>query len=917
VSARYVVGIDLGTTHCAMASCAVTSGTAEIDVFPIPQLIAPGEIATRPLLPSFLYLAGDGELAEHDRALPWGTPPDVAGELARTLGARSPAGLVASAKSWICHGGINRRAPVLPWQADDDARRVSPFEAQTRYLAHLRAAWDAERPDAPLDQQEVVVTVPASFDDDARELTVDAAREAGLPTVRVLEEPQAAFYDFIGTHEEGLAGLIGDARLILVVDVGGGTTDLTLLRVVHDDGDEPEVERIAVGGHLVLGGDNMDAALAHHVREAAGIKRTDPTEWAALVQAARAAKERLLAADAPDEVVVAVQRRGSRLIGGTRSVPLTRELVHTLLLDGFLPRTAPDAVAERTARAGLTTLGLPYATDPAISRHVCAFLRRHARAAAEAGATVQDGLPRPDLLLLNGGVFNAPVIVERFASVLEGWFDAPVPRLPHTSLDTAVARGATRYALGLRGIGRLITGGSARAWYVGVEGEGGRRCALCAVPKGTEEGDEVKLPHRTFELMVGRPVSFPLYSYDGDRHDPPGALVPVDDELATLPPLETQLRGEAAKADERVPVTITARLTESGTLALHLVTLELPPRRFRLELGGDTGPAEPPAEVAEPAAPLPAGFGRVVRLVHEAFGKGRQGEDPKVAKGLRRALEQRLGPRGEWSSTVCRALADALMGRRESRGRTRAHELAWIRLLGWCLRPGFGAPGDAPRVDALWALAPGREGGGLVNATDKGLWSEWWILWRRIAPGLSAVRQQALFDAARPWLGGGKRPAGPHFHGQPEMLRMVSTLERLSPKHKEVAGAWVVERRKKLGTWWPLGRLGARLPFHGDAREAVERAVAEGWLETLLARDWAAEDGAAFAAVLIARPTGDAGHDVDPRFREQVIARLGEIEAPSRWVDLTTGAAALGSGDARRVFGDALPAGLRLSEGRG
>ncbi len=911
MSARYVVGIDLGTTHCAVAASPVDRD--EVELFPIPQLVAPGEIASRPLLPSFLYLAAEGEIAEPDRTLPWGTPADVTGELARALGARSPTRLVASAKSWICHGGVNRRAPVLPWQAPDDAPHVSPFEAQTRYLDHLGEAWDAAHPDAPIDQQEVVVTVPASFDDDARELTVAAAREAGLPNVRVLEEPQAAFYDFLGTHAPELTALIGDARLILVVDVGGGTTDLTLLRVIPGDGD-PEIERIAVGGHLVLGGDNMDAALAHHVQKAAGIAKVDPTEWSALVQASRVAKEKLLAADPPDEVVVPVQRRGSRLIGGTKSVPLTRAVVHELLLDGFFPRTGPTDVAEKAARTGLTTLGLPYATDPAVPRHVCSFLRRHARSAKECGARVTGGLPRPDLLLLNGGVFNAPVVVERLASVLEGWFGAPVAQLPHTGLDTAVARGATRYALGQRGIGRLITGGTARAWYVGVDGADGRREAFCAVPKGTEEGEAVKLPHRTFELQLGRPVAFPLYSYDGDRHDAAGALVEVDDELATLPPLETVLRRDGARGDERVPVTLSAKLTESGTLALHLVSHEIPPSRWRLELGGDTGPATAAeAAAASEAPPLPDGFSRVRSLVNDVFGKGKTTADPKVAKGLRRELERRLGPRGEWSSTVCRALADVLIARRTQRGRTAGHELAWVRLLGWCLRPGFGAPGDAERLDALWSIGPTQDGGGLVHFKDKGLWSEWWILWRRIAPGLTAIRQRSLFDVAQPWLGGGKLPPGPHVHGQPEMLRMVSTLERLSPAQKETAGGWVVERRKKLGTWWPLGRLGARVPFHGETRDAVPRALAERWLTLLHDRDWKAEDGAAFAAVLLARPTGDTEHDVPTEAREKVTTRLRELEAPGRWVDLATGAASLGSGDARTVFGDALPAGLRLS----
>lgn len=908
-AARYVVGIDLGTTHCAVAYSPVDA--TDIRVFDVPQLVAPGEVAPRPLLPSFLYLPAEGELAAHHRTLPWGEAADVVGELARRQGARSPMRLVASAKSWICHGGINRRAPVLPWGAPEGAPQISPFDAQARYLAHLRAAWDHAHPDAPLAEQEVVVTVPASFDEDARELTVDAAHAAGLPTVRVLEEPQAAFYDFLGTHETDLAGLIGDARLILVVDVGGGTTDLTLLRVLPGDGD-PEIERIAVGGHLILGGDNMDAAVAHHLQQSAGIERLDATEWSALVQAARGAKERLLADDAPEEVSVAIQRRGSRLIGGTKTVPLTREDARRLLLDGFVPGTGPAEVAERKGRAGITTLGLPYATDPAIPRHVCAFLRRHARAATEAGARVVDGLPRPDLLLLNGGVFNAPAMEARLTEVLGGWFGAPVARLPHTSLDTAVARGAARYALGHRGMGRLITGGSARAWYVGIDGPDGRSQAFCAVPRGTEEGDTVDLPHRTFELVLGRPVAFPLYSYDGDRHDPPGGLIAIDEDLDRLPPLETVLRDDRPNHPEREKVTLSAELTESGTLALSLVTVSLPPRRWRLELGGSPSAPRPEgadASAPPPQEPLPEGFSRVRRRVEETFGKLKAGAQPRVAKTLRKDIEAAIGPRGEWSSTACRALADALIAHTEGRGRTPVHETHWLRLLGWALRPGFGAPGDAERLDRLWPLFEV----GLAHPKDKALWAEWWILWRRVSPGLGPIRQRAIFDAVRPWLAGGPRPPGPHAHGQPEMLRMLSGLERLSPAQKEEIGGWVIDRIKKIGTWWPLGRLGARAPFHGDPQDAVPREVAAHWLATLDALDWATADGAAFAAVLIAAPAGNPDLDLSSAEREGVVQKLKGLDVPSRWTDLVTGAAALSAGDARRVFGDALPSGLRLT----
>lgn len=444
---RFVVGIDLGTTHCAVAYASL-GGDRAVRLLDLPQLIAPGEVAARPLLPSFLYLPAEGELPDDQRTLPWGPAEAIVGELARQRGAQVPNRLVASAKSWICHGGVNRRAPILPWSAPDGMPQVSPFEAQVDYLRHLRAAWDAAHPNAPLADQDVVVTVPASFDEVARELTVEAAREAGLATVRLIEEPQAAFYDFLGAHADDLAEALGDARLALVIDVGGGTTDLTLVRIAPGDEGAPALERIAVGGHLMLGGDNMDAALAHHALTLAGMDaKLDPTEWSALVQSARQAKEALLAADAPEVTHLSIQKRGRRLIGGTRTVALPRDDVRAVLLDGFVPATGPDETAQRTGRAGLTTLGLPYTSDPAIPRHVCAFLRRHAEAARAAGATVIDGLPRPDLVLLNGGVFNAPALVERLTATLDAWFPgAPIRRLdtPRSTPPSPAARPASR-----------------------------------------------------------------------------------------------------------------------------------------------------------------------------------------------------------------------------------------------------------------------------------------------------------------------------------------------------------------------------------------------------------------------------------------------------------------------------------------
>jgi molecular chaperone DnaK (HSP70) len=912
---RYAVGIDLGTTHSAVAAAPLDRPAVRL--LAVPRLVAPGESVDRVLLPSFLYLTAAGELPEAEAALPWGRtslgehvlPEHVVGELAQRLGAKSPNRLVASAKSWVCHGGVNRRAPILPWNSPEDQPHVSPFDAQVAYLGHMRAAWEARYADAPLREQDVVVTVPASFDEGARELTTSAARAAGLGDVRLLEEPQAAFYDYLGAHADELHRRLGDARLILVVDVGGGTTDLTLLRVIPGDAG-PKIERIAVGGHLMLGGDNMDAALATFALHKAKIERPgDASVWSATVQSARQAKEKILAAEAPAEVHVTHQARGSRLVAGTRSIPITREEALEVILEGFLPRTGPAEVAQRASRAGLTTLGLPYATDVAIGRHVCAFLRRHTEAAIEAGARIMDGLPRPDLLLLNGGVFNAPAMVERLSEVLEGWYGGPVPLLEHTSLDTAVARGAVRSILARRGIGESIGGGTARAYYIGVEAEEGRRRALCIAPRAMDDGASVDVPDRMFSLVLDRPVAFPLYAYTGDRVDPPGAVVEIDDELEPIPALETVLRAKdrGGTPGSTVPVTLAATMTETGALELYLRTVELPPSRWKLDFVlGSSVPRAPESPVEQDAGEdaMPEGFGLAAGVLARAL----DSPEPAPIKGVRRDLEKGLGPRGQWSLAVCRALWQVCMDHAEGRARSEVHELNWMRLVGWCLRPGFGADGDDDRIAAMWGV---RDEG--LRHRSKANWAEWWILWRRISGGLDATRQLALFEEVRPYLWpGGKPPPGPHRHGPVEMMQLLGVLERLAASHKATIGDLLVERASKIGSYWPLGRVGARCPVGGDQVDVVEPVVAHRWLESLLRLDWETAEGASFAAASIARMAGDPARDIDAELRRKVVERLTKARAPAAWIDMVLRPSTLSAGDLKRVLGEGLPVGLRL-----
>lgn len=906
---EFVVGIDLGTTHSAMASS--PRSRKGIEVLPIPQLVGPGDVASLPLLPSALYLPSEGELPEGATRLPWGEPEWVAGEWARRLGARIPSRLVFSAKSWLSHPGADRTAPILPWGAPEEVSKLSPVEASARVLSHLRHAWESQRPNHPLSRQEVILTIPASFDEVARELTVQAAREAGLENFRLLEEPQAAFYDYLLQEGDRLEERIGEVRLVLVLDVGGGTTDFTLIRVERREGGPPRLERVAVGDHLMLGGDNMDVTLARHVEGRMG-ERLSHSDWAALVQSCRIAKETLLSGKAPESYQVAIPGTGRRLVGGARTLELSRDEAQSILLDGFLPRTRADEGPERR-RMGLTELGLPYASDPAISRHLNAFLRRHAQAAAETGAEIQDGLPRPDAVLLNGGVFNAPEVMRRLSQVLEGWFGAEIPLLSHPSLDLAVARGAAYYGLVRHGLGVRIEGGSPRSYYLGIEGGKGEKKALCVVPKGMEEGTSRRVETHTFQVLVGQPVRFPLYTSTRDRFDPLGEIVDAKG-LDALPPLHTVLQSERAEEKDRtLPVRIASSLTEIGTLELHLESLGERPRKWRLEfsLRGQAGGG---AEIA-PIQELPPRFAEARALVERAYGGRVENVDPREIKQLWRRLEKTIGERDGWSSAVNRELWGVVFAGAKRRRRSPDHERVFFQLAGYCLRPGYGAPLDAWRVEQLWKLFEQ----GVQYTKEKANWSEWWILWRRVSGGLPASAQRRLFQWVTPWLEPPKgrvaaRPKGPKAEGFEEMVRMLGALERLSPEEKERAAGWIFHRLEKegKGSYWPIGRLGARQPLYGSVHDVVPAEVAAGWLEKLLELDWNRAEGAAFAAARIATRTGDRNRDLPEEVREEVAARLRAIRAPDSWQRLVIEGGELSEQDRVRVFGDTLPVGLRI-----
>lgn len=934
---RYAVGIDLGTTNTVVAYAEPDS--RDIRLFDIEQLVAPGEIKAEPLLPSLRYQPAPGELPPDELRLPWtqaAAEPAVIGALARKLGAQVPGRLVASAKSWLSHAAVDRLAAILPWGAGDDVPKVSPVEASASYLAHVRAAWNSRFLQHPLEQQDIVLTVPASFDEGARALTVEAAHRAGLPRLKLQEEPQAAFYDWLFRHRAALADELAQTRLILVVDVGGGTTDLTLIKVTLQDG-EPQLTRIGVGKHLMLGGDNMDLVLAHLAEArltggpdgAAG--RLSATRLSQLLERCRAAKEQLLVAHAPDQVPVTLLGTGSSVIGGARTVALARSEVERAIVDGFFPLIAPTEPV-RQRRSGIVEFGLPYASDPAITRHVAAFLAQHASAAREAlgdTAPAADALPVPDTLLLNGGVFRAAILARRLEEILRTWRGQPLRLLHNENPDVAVARGAVAYALAREGLAPKIGGGSARSYFLLLDDRGKNGTAhgqcICILPRGSAPGKELVLHERTFALRLGQPVRFHLLSSTADDSAHPARLGDLVDpsrgDFVTLPPIAAVLKPDAAGGRQEVPVQLATALTEVGTLEMHCVSTDDPRRRWLLEfqLRGDAAPTDA-INAGEAEYPLPPRFRDALDKIDRIFGSRAQKVEPKEVRQLRAQLEKLIGSRDHWETPLLRRLADALWQRARGRRRSADHERVWFNLVGYCLRPGFGYPLDDWRVAQLWSIFEA----GAQHRKDGQVASEWWTMWRRVAGGLDRDAQLRLLEDfafnVQETEAGQPRPPSLVAGSHDDMLRLVASLERIPASYKVEIGDWLLGLLNDPAAQavpaslvlWTLARVGARHPFYGSAHDVVAPEIAARWLDTISALDWKRVESASFAAAHLARLTGDRSRDLPPELREQVAARLAATGASPAWITMLREAVQLDEASERSFLGDSLPPGLKL-----
>jgi molecular chaperone DnaK (HSP70) len=930
VPSRYLIGIDLGTTNSVVAYIDTQkAGDADspIRVFPVPQLVGPGEVRTLPALPSFLYFPTEDELSAGGVSATWDEdPPMVTGVLAREQGALVPSRQVSSAKSWLSYPGVHRRAKILPAQAEPPQPMISPVEASARYLRHLRDAWNgAMGTDAEtrFEHQEIVLTVPGSFDEEARELTVEAARSAGLDKIILLEEPLAAFYAWIAPNRDAQAGNgedLRDGELILICDIGGGTTDFSLVRARLVNG-ELQFERTAIGEHLLLGGDNLDFALARCVEKKLKDITLTLRQRYALRRACCTSKERLLNDSSLERVPVTVLGSGRAVIGQALSVYLTREEVLQILTDGFLPITAPDEMPATGRSIGLRELGLPYASDPAITKHLAAFLTQ--AGVAMNGSSANLPMVRPDAVLFNGG-FCAPAVTrDRLVGAISAWFGGAQngwrPKLLNNeAVDSAVARGAAYYGRVRRGTGLRIRAGNARTYYIGLRSDDGLQ-GICVLPSRVEEGTTLPLLNREFSVLANRPVSFTLYS-SHTRHDVHGAVVALDElNVHRHPPLVTLLRYGKKMRDVYLIVSLRASFTEVGTLELWCESRETPHRwRLQFELRGEEAQAQQLNTVKPQAVPtrssaVPTSDATVesaAQLIGSVFGvsadRGTLAPDALVSE-MEAALATK---RDSWPVSAVRRFGDVLIDVAAGRKKSPRHEVRWLNLSGFCLRPGFGVPGDDARVHGLRTIASND----LAFVDDLQCQVGMLVLLRRIVGGINASEQQALYRKHTSRPGSNKRKRV-NRQLEYEEWRLVASLEHLLASSRALLGHELVAKiRKEPGDaiWlWSLGRLGARIPLYGPLHSVVPAEIAGEWLKALL--DLSTFTAATGSAIeLIARRTNDRSRDIDEGIREQAIARLMALGVAEGTIQLLSQYVPPERADAVRSFGESLPPGLQV-----
>lgn len=935
--ARYAIGIDLGTSNCSLAYIDLRLAQGRVESLPLPQLQSPGTLVRGRLLPSFFYYLTATEIAQ-GQLDPFSSQVQeegsgfVVGELARERMTTQPGRVVHSAKSWLAHGGVDREALILPFGSDEIPmeQRFSPVEVSAAYLAHLKQAWDhafaQEDPANAFTAQRIVITVPASFDEAAQALTRKAADLAGYPAgFRLLEEPQAAFYAWLeeragGTASplerlrESLPAIEERAQSVLVCDVGGGTTDFSLFRVAQPAAGHarPFIERIAVSDHLLLGGDNIDLALAHVLERAFkpdSDERLSRRQWDHLVPQARVLKERVLSTTGEDGELchVALPGEGTGLFHSALTASLSRGAVLEMVLEGFFPLSAADDRSiER--KGGLREIGLPYVADTAVSRHLAAFL---------------DGRP-VDAVLFAGGTLQPFLLQRRLLELLTRWRGKQPAHLALGDMNLAIAEGAARFAALPQGSPERIGGGYRHSVYLEVQGAAAAASPrlVCVLPQGFEEGKACELDAPVFELLVNRPVRFTAYVSNRRPGDVAGSVVALEQGgFHPLPSLHTTILFDdvasfnpRTAAERRIRVQLEAQVSELGVLQLRLVNRDAG-GRWALEFNlrkplNFVAPAvaSAPADAAAVSAQTVAAALQRITLF---FGKKQSMDPAHKVKALMRDLERTLGAeRSAWNIALLRALWEPLQDGITRRSRSLDHENVWLYLAGFALRPGYGTDLDPWRMKQLWECFDL----GLLHKKEKSAQSNWWMMWRRVAGGLSAEQQEQLFAAALLQV---KRSAAEFVEG----TRLLGSLERVALSRKQELAALLFElilsgkAARQAHVFWALARLLGRLPLYTAAESVIPARVVEAYFDKAAALDWKALGLQPLNAVFSAacRRTNVRELDIHDPVRARVIEKLQRSGATAAQIRVVQKHCEVSTDERNELFGEQLPAGLMLA----
>lgn len=872
---RYIIGIDLGTTNCCVSYVDTKNALLPIVQFPIPQQNGKGTLEPLPTLPSVCYLK---------------SPQDYfVGRHALELGSKVPTQFIQSAKSWLCHSSANRRDKILPIEVAVESLRISPVEASTRYLQQIKMGWNQQiakgNPDDEFEQQEIILTVPASFDEVARTLTAEAAKEAGIVSMTLLEEPQAAFYSWISQHEKDWQKHLFAGNVILVVDVGGGTTDFSLIEVQEREG-TLSFQRMAVGNHLLLGGDNMDASLAHLIEQKLNIACTS-FQWQHLLHEARKAKEALLQGETSYRVLL--QGSGSKVVEGSVATEIQKDEVVQFLLQGFFEQLTWEEALKLKKRNALRTMGLPYEEETSILRHLARFLE-------------QAGTKKIDFLLFNGGTMKPSIFQEAVLKALKLWFpENRVEVLKSFSLDLAVGRGAAYYGKVRRGKGIQIGGGSARGFYLAVEVSGGVK-AMTILPRGSEEGATFE-PAQSFWLLPNTPITFQSYNSHTRLNDLQGSLIEIDSEqMQPLPSIHTLLNFGKGSFTEKIPVKLSVSLTSIGTLELKLKS-EKSNHKWNLEFQLRTASGQEDSLNVLEKARCDQTFDTSFLEPSKVFlTKMFSHEAPVKPSKLMEKLEELLEkPRRDWSPSLLRGLWDAVGPLSSKRKLSLELEARWWNLAGFLLRPGYGYPLDDFRLKELWKI---------ILSASKTSWQEEiqvqsWICQRRIAGGLNKGQQMQLANELYPDILKGGRG-----NSYEEKLRAFSAFERVDPSLKVKIGNALLERLHSPAEFWALGRLGARVLLRGSEIQVVPATVVEGWVEKLLRKT---EISSAQKVLILGqwgRKTSQREINLSPSTVHKILEAYPQ---EMRLKEIVLEGVTLSQNEQEQIFGEKLPLGLSLT----